>query len=701
MLKEPQSPRPGAVPIPTNANDGQVVFVQPSRRRLLNASASSRSSNIVPTTANAPSAKATGWRRVVPGKRAYLSYLTIGVIYGDIGTSPLYTFSSVFTSPPESENQVLGALSLMLYSILLVFILKYVVFMLFADDHGEGGTFALFSLLSRSLKAKGEYPKWNRVFSTLSVLGVSAIIADGVLTPAITVLGAVQGLLVAAPGVLTTDDVAGISCAILFCFFMLQSLGTHKLAFLFSPILTLWFLSLAGIGLYNITLAPRILAAFNPQYAVEFLGQGFEPGWASLGAVFLTLTGSEALFADVGHFSVLAVRTSALTIVLPSLLLCYLGQGATILVDPTIVSNTFYLSTPKPLFYPMLVLATLAAIIASQAMVTATFSILAQAINLEYFPKMTIKRSNASYVGAVYIPEINVLLMVAVLVVVGGFRSSTTLGYAYGITVSSAFLISTLLYSACIVLWFERHWLWALGFGLVFGFVDGNFLAANLLKFTTGGWFSVVLMVGLSLVLFVWRWGKTRTTQEQAKTKVQLANLTVPMQTMDSELLVCMSGVGNQDTAPASLVHFLHRVPCRPTHLVLLTVKTVNVGFVDAEFVLSPIPGIDKMYHMAVYHGYAEDPPKLEALLGRMIQELCLPQELVQFPPVPDSELVAKIDPTVLVGRDVVVAKPDAGFGKRWLVFGFQLLLRGSRSPLANLRIQPDATLEIGLTVAI
>jgi len=334
--------------------------------------------------------------------QAYLSFLTLGIIYGDIGTSPLYTFSTIFSNPPV-EDDVVGALSAMLWSLILVVVLKYMCCILFADDHGEGGTFAIYALLSRGLRATSMSPSRfhivNGIMATVALVSVAAVLADGVLTPAISVLGAVQGLTIASPSL--QSAVVPVTCVILIILFAFQRFGTSHVSFLFSPIMVLWFFAIGSIGIYNIAQCPSVLRAFSPSYALMFFVNHGYDGWASLGAIFLTVTGCEALFADLGHFNAAAVRTGALCIVLPSLFLCYSGQAAALVVNPNIIENTFFLSIPTPLFYPMLVLATAAAVIASQAMISATFSLSQQAMRLHCFPRLTVIHTDKYEIGQV------------------------------------------------------------------------------------------------------------------------------------------------------------------------------------------------------------------------------------------------------------------------------------------------------------
>jgi len=658
-----------------------------------------------------------------PGTRSYqfyLSYLTLGVIYGDIGTSPLYTLSSIFTSPP-AEEEVIGALSAILWTLIVVVLLKYVCCILLADDHGEGGTFALATLLSRGLRKKishnGLFHGLDTVFALISILGVSAVLADGVLTPAISVMGAVQGLAVEFEEI-TTNIVVGVSCAILVLFFLPQKMGTARVSIFFSPIIILWFFALAAIGIYNLTQAPHVLKAFSPHHAVLFLSErGFE-SWANLGAIFLCVTGAEALFADLGHFNANAIRMSCV-FVIPSLMLCYCGQAAALTKDPELIANTFYKTIPHDLFYPMLVLATLAAIIASQALVTATFSIIGQAMRLNYVPRLTVCYTDKREVGQIYIPEINYFMMVIVVAVVAGFQNVTALGYAYGITVSLAFLITAVFFAVVMCVHFNLHWSLAVIFFAFFGFVDANFLAANLLKFTTGGWFSIMITLVLATVLSIWRYGRVKMMEAQTKMTVlesdlnllntnnssnnreQSEDLPLLLQKTDinsaMNLMICFSST--TERVPAALVHFLKRMSIRPRVLALVTVSVVDIPYATSSFHCHKISGFDNIYRVIFYHGYAEVPPEASKIAVQIaIEANCLQPESAA---ASDEEILNTVDPTYVVGKDRVYCANNSSILHRVFVSVFNVLLKVSRSPLASLNLPPERTLEIGVQVAM
>ena len=385
-----------------------------------------------------------------------LAFAALGVVYGDIGTSPIYALQAVFGdahhSVPILNANVLGVLSLMFWSLILIVTVKYVTFIMRANNHGEGGIMALIALASASTG----HEKKTQVFITWAgILGACMFYADGMITPAISVLSAVEGLQVAAPSL--HSIVIPITLFVLFILFWVQSKGTAIMGNLFGPVMLVWFLVLAALGINGIVHEPGVLNAVNPIYAVHFFQDNHWLGFAALGAVVLAVTGTEALYADMGHFGRKPIALAWLVIVLPSLLLNYFGQGALILHDPAAVKNPFYLLVPETMLYPMIVLATLATVIASQAVISGAFSISRQALQLGYLPRMRVTHTSESQQGQIYVPRVNWGLMVAVMVLVVGFGSSANLAAAYGVAVTGNMLATTLL--AAIV--FHKLWGWS------------------------------------------------------------------------------------------------------------------------------------------------------------------------------------------------------------------------------------------------
>jgi KUP system potassium uptake protein len=434
-----------------------------------------------------------------------LALAATGVVFGDIATSPLYSLQQAFGEEgiQPSEENVLGLLSLCFYALLLVVTGKYVLVVMRADNHGEGGMMALGALARGAMRGQG---KWAWVTIMLGLIGVALFFGDSVITPSISVLSAVEGLEQASASL--KPWVLPISVIILVGLFVLQRRGSSLLGHWFGPIMTLWLLSIAALGIAGIARHPAVFAAVDPCHAVLYMMHNGFKGFASLGAIVLVLTGAEALYADIGHFGVTPIRLSWLCLALPCLLLNYFGQGALLLIDHGSGGGTpFYHMVPRALLYPMIALATCATVIASQAVVSGTFSMVRQGIQLGYLPRARVHHTSKEMEGQVYLPAVNLMLLVAVMVAVLGFRSSQRLGGAYGIAVSGTMLLTTLL----MLVVARRSWNWGFfklaAFGGLFGIIDVAFFSANMLKLVEGGWFPLVLAALALFVMTTWRRG--------------------------------------------------------------------------------------------------------------------------------------------------------------------------------------------------
>ena len=439
-----------------------------------------------------------------PGKFWVLTLGSIGVVYGDIGTSPLYALresvvAAVGKEGIVTEPIVLGILSLMLWSLLIVVTLKYVVVLLHADNNGEGGTLALMALAQRAVS--------RNLFIIVLLGSISAALfyGDAVITPALSVLSAIEGLKIATPAF--EPYVVPLTVAILCALFAVQSHGTARVAAFFGPITMLWFVAIAAAGVWHVISNPRILLALNPVYGIEFLAGHGMIGLITLGAVFLTVTGAEALYADLGHFGRKPIQTAWLAIVLPALALNYLGQGVLVLADPKAIENPFFLLYPNWALLPMVALATAATVIASQAVITGAYSLTRQAIQLGLLPRLEIRHTSEEMAGQIYMPKVNTLLLVGVLALVILFKSSSALASAYGIAVTGTMVVTGVL--AFIVIWKVWQWSpWAAGALIVpFLLIDLTFLTANLLKVVDGGWLPLGLGACIVVVMLTWRRG--------------------------------------------------------------------------------------------------------------------------------------------------------------------------------------------------
>ena len=441
------------------------------------------------------------------GRRlAVLTLTALGVVYGDIGTSPLYALRECFKPEygiaPTPEN-VYGILSLILWSLILVVSVKYIVFILRADNRGEGGILAMLALM---LQQHATHLHRRMLLIALGLFGAALLYGDGMITPAMSVLSAMEGLVVVSEQF--EPLVIPFTVVVLVGLFLAQRVGTARVGKIFGPVTLLWFLTIAGLGLHEILIEPVILLAVNPWYALHFLFTHGTAGFIVLGAVVLAVTGAEALYADMGHFGKRPIRLAWFALVFPALVLNYFGQGALVLRDPAAAANPFFLLAPRAMLYPLIALATLAAVIASQAMISGAFSLTQQCIQLGYSPRMTIKHTSASQFGQIYIPEVNYALMVGCLIMVLAFGNSTSLGAAYGIAVTGTFVITTIIYTVIAI----TRWQWPLWKGLLFFAVfftlDGALFGASLLKFLHGGWVPLAVAVGLFTLMTTWKRGR-------------------------------------------------------------------------------------------------------------------------------------------------------------------------------------------------
>uniref|UniRef100_A0A453MZX2 Potassium transporter n=1 Tax=Aegilops tauschii subsp. strangulata TaxID=200361 RepID=A0A453MZX2_AEGTS len=467
------------------------------------------------------------WRQTV-----LLAFQSIGVVYGDLGTSPLYTYSGTFPNGIRHPDDLLGVLSLILYTLILLPLLKYVFIVLYANDNGDGGTFALYSLISRYAKTRmipnqqaedasvSNYSiqepssqtrraQWVKqrldsskaakiALFTITILGTSMVMGDGTLTPAISVLSAVSGIREKAPD-LTQSQVVWISVAILFLLFSVQRFGTDKVGYSFAPIISVWFVLIASIGVYNLAAHDAtVLRALNPMYIVDYFRRNGKEAWLSLGGVVLCTTGTEAMFADLGHFNIRAIQLSFSFIIFPSVALCYMGQASYLHKFPQDVADTFYKSIPAAMFWPTFIVAILAAIIASQAMLSGAFAILSKALSLGCFPRVEVVHTSKKYAGQVYIPEVNFLIGAASIIVTLAFQTTTNIGNAYGICVVMVFSITTHLMTVVMLLVWKKNIAFIAAFYVIFGATELLYLSSILSKFAEGGYlpfcFSLVLM---------------------------------------------------------------------------------------------------------------------------------------------------------------------------------------------------------------
>ncbi|VAH20779.1 unnamed protein product [Triticum turgidum subsp. durum] len=553
-----------------------------------------------------------------------LAYQSCGVVYGDLSTSPLYVYKSTFAGPVrrfEDEETIFGVFSLVFWTITLIPLLKYVFIVLSADDNGEGGTFALYSLLVRHAKfslmpnqqaADEELSAYHkpgyaaqdtamlralrhflenhsksRTCLLLTVLfGASLVIGDGVLTPAMSVMSSFSGLQVHSH-TLTNGEVVILSCIVLVCLFTLQHWGTHRVSFLFAPVIVTWLLLLGGTGVYNIIVwNPRVFYALSPTYLIRFFMRTGKEGWIALGGVLLSMTGTEAMFADLGHFTATSIRVAFVGLIYPCLVLQYMGQAAFLSKTPECdIHFIFFKSIPVRLFWPVLVVATLASIVGSQAVITATFSIVRQCMALGCFPRVKIVHTSSLIPGQIYSPEINWLLMLVCLSVTVGFRDTMLIGNAYGMACSGVMVVTTLLMTLVIIFVWQLGFIMATLFLLAFGVVEGVYLSAALMKVPQGGWLPLALSLLFVAIMYTWHYGTRLKHSFDVQNKVSLRWIHALGPSLG---IVRVPGIGLiyselASGVPAVFSHFVTNLPAFHQVLVFVCVKAVPIPHVCPE----------------------------------------------------------------------------------------------------------------------
>ncbi|CAI6274434.1 unnamed protein product [Periconia digitata] len=580
-----------------------------------------------------------------------LAYQATGVIYGDIGTSPLYVFSSTFTEAPDRQN-LLGALSLILWSITLMVTVKYVLIILHADNNGEGGTFSTYSLLSRYANIANRDPReatmirmermltndlsrstktvrstiektrfFRGLLKTIGVLAVSMVMADGVLTPAQSVLGAVQGLNVVKPDI-SRSTIVGVTCAILILLFLLQPLGISKITVVFSPVIFIWLAFNAGFGIYNLARYDyTILKAFNPYYAFDYFIRNRYEGWRSLGGILLCFTGVEALFADIGAFSRQAIQISWLGYAYPCLLIAYSGQAAFISEHPEAYSNPFYNCAPKGWLIPSLIIAIAAAIVASQAMITATFQLLAQIMKLSYFPQIRVVHTSKTHHGQLYVPAVNWLLMVGTVIVAAVYNNTTSLGNAYGVCVMFVTFFDTCMVTLVAILVWQIKPYYVFLPWLAVACMDGTFLSSSLTKVPDGAWFTILLATLLASIFILWRFGKEQQWFAEAEDRFPTTHFVKVNENGQLQLteqygdknLSSIEGFGiffdkAGETTPIVFSQFVRKLVTAPEVIVFFHLRPLEVPSVeyDNRYHVSRL-AIPNCYRLVVRHGYMDE----------------------------------------------------------------------------------------------
>ena len=624
--------------------------------------------------------------RVAPtGKRlAVLSLTALGVVYGDIGTSPLYALRECFKKEygitPTPEN-VLGVLSLILWSLILVVSVKYIVFILRADNRGEGGILALLALLLQQ-KRRADDKGRRLALIALGLFGAALLYGDGVITPAVSVLSAVEGVDVGTPAL--TPFVMWISLAIIFALFMVQRFGTARVGTAFGPMMLLWFVTIATLGIRSVMATPGVLVATNPWHGVMFFRDHGIAGFLTLGAVVLCITGGEALYADMGHFGKRPIRIAWFAVVLPALLMNYFGQGAMLLREPAAASNPFYFLAPKAFLWPLIVIATAAAVVASQALISGAFSLTQQSIQLGYSPRMQIIHTSEHEAGQIYIPEVNKALMIGCLLLVLGFKNSSALSAAYGIAVTGTMAITSILFAVVA----RSRWNWSLphviGLTAFFLLIDLAFLVANVIKIEHGGWVPIAMALGVYTLMSTWQRGRVQLQEIQEAGQLPLATFLTsiekspPLRVRGTAIFMTSS----PDGVPVVLLHHLKHNKMLHETVVLLSVQTRGIPEVAADSMLA----LEKMgqgfYRLVATYGFMQS-PNIPELLARAAAEGV---------PVP------KMDTSYYLGRERLVLTGKAKMS-RWRKSLFALMSRNARSATEFFQIPPNRVIELGAQI--
>jgi len=626
----------------------------------------------------------------------------LGVVFGDIGTSPIYTLKECFSphSPHHiaaTEGHILGVVSLVLWALILLICVKYLVFVLRADNRGEGGVLSLMALASHGM---GEESRRRVVIVLLGLFGAALLFGDGVITPAISVLSAVEGLrdgglLGSAPVEALAAEVwgrqvqwliMGITFVILIGLFSVQFLGTARMGRLFGPITGLWFVSLGVMGAGHLVQGPEVLAAFNPWHAFHFLAEGGHAGFVILGSVFLAVTGGEALYADMGHFGKAPIRRGWFALVFPALGLNYLGQGAFLLSHPEAAHAPFFLMAPAWATLPLVLLATAATVIASQALITGTYSLTLSAVQLGYLPRLSIRHTSEHARGQIYIPLVNLGLMLACLALVAGFRTSSNLAAAYGVAVTMTMLITTVLFYFA-----ARHlWGWstvrALGLCLVFGVIELAFLSANLMKFFDGGWFPLAVGAMLFVVMTTWATGRRLVRAHMDRSALSQEMLVESIQrrppvSVPGTAIFMTSMPGR---APVALLHSLKHYHAIHQRVIFMTLMVEDEPWVPPSRRVQVESLGEGFWRVTGRYGFMQKPNVPRLLRRCMAQGLDVEAEKATF----------------FLGREIIVPSAKPGMA-RWREHLFALASRFAQQPATYFQIPVGRVIELGQQVVI
>jgi len=617
------------------------------------------------------------------GTQFPLTLTALGVVYGDIGTSPLYAIRECFFGShsvgPTHEN-VLGVLSLVLYALLLVISVKYTSLVMRADNQGEGGILSLTALLP---SRNGSRTVQNySILVAFGIVGASLLCGEGMITPAVSIMSAIEGLQVATP--VFSSWVVPISVMILVVLFVIQRHGTHRVGGLFGPVMVVWFLTIAILGFRWIVRAPEVLMAFDPRHAVRFFVEHGWHGFAVLGAVVLVVTGAEALYADMGHFGRRPIRVAWFSLVLPALLINYFGQGALVLISGETATQPFFMMAPSWALLPLVGLSTAAAIIASQALISGAFSLTRQAIQLGYAPRLDIQHTSSVTMGQVYVPQVNWFLAICTVLITIGFQSSSALAAAYGIAVTGTMVITTILLSVVAI----ERWKWprpaVICGALIFLAVDLSLFGANLVKVLQGGWLPLVIGVLLFTLMTTWKTGRKLVAERLTARAFPLEDF---MSAVSCDPPTRVSGTAVFMTAqprgtPPALAHNLRYNKILHEHVIVLTVRTSHTPYVapDQQIEVQSL-GLG-VYNVRVQYGFMQDPDVPSALLAARARG-------VEFDPD---------DLTYFLGRETIIVTRRPGMAA-WREKLFVVMARNAVRATAFFHLPPERVVELGVQV--
>jgi len=610
---------------------------------------------------------------------------SVGVVFGDIGTSPLYAMREALAHSRGGgggEAAVLGVVSLITWALILIVTIKYVVFLMRADNKGEGGTLALMALAQRVSPGRR-----SLIIFVLGMLGAALFYADGVITPAVSVLGSMEGMKeIPGVGPQLAPFVLPVTAGILIALFLVQSRGTASVAKLFGPVTAVWFLVLGALGAYHILDDLSVFRALSPHYGVIFLISNGFLGFIILGSVFLAVTGAEALYADMGHFGKAPIRTAWMVLVLPALVLNYLGQGALVLSNPAARANPFFQMIPEVVYWPVWLLSIAATVIASQAVITGAFSITQQAVQLGLLPRIDIRRTSETQAGQIYVPNVNTGLMVGVLVLLFMFRTSSNLAAAYGIAVTGAMFVDTLLFFYIVrYMWKRPVWQAALA-SCAFGALDVVFITSNLLKFFNGAWLPLVIGAGLILIMWTWTRGAGILTDKTRRDSVSLLELAdilkarAPHRAPGTAIFL----TSDPDTAPVALMHNLKHNKVLHEKNIILTIHTAETPRVREDDRIRIEPVNEDFKKVIVGYGFMESPNVPKAL------GLCRKQGL-------KFDIMAT---SFFLGRRSVVPSAQSGM-PLWQDKLFIFLMKNAANPTDFYKIPPGRVVEMGTQVTV